>query len=167
MATVLVALIGTGPLAEALVRRLVAAGHRVTAHDPSAPSGHGSATAAVEGAEVVITALPDVPTVWLVYTELSRTASPGQVFVDHSRVDLETSRWCALALPAFLDAPALGGPEAAARGDLTLLVGGEPGHLERAIPALRAYARTIDHRGPSGAGTAAAEGAPGQSTPAR
>ncbi len=146
-----------------MARRLLAAGHQVAVHsrsrgpvDELAGEGAipaGSAGEAAQGADLVLTALPTVESVRLVYSELARAASPGQVYADHSTVDLETSRWCALAVPAFLDAPVSGGPSGVEAGTLTVMAGGEPAHFERALPAFQAYGRTIELCGPTGSGT--------------
>ncbi len=159
-----VGFIGLGLMGKPMVRRLLAAGHEVAVHNRSRPAVDelaaagavpaGSASEAAQGAEVVLTALPTIESVRLVYSELARTATPGQVFADHSTVDLATSRWCALAMPAFLDAPVSGGPAGVEAGTLTIMAGGEQGHFDHALPALSAYGGTIRLCGPSGAGTA-------------
>ncbi len=156
--------IGLGLMGKPMVRRLLAAGHEVAVHNRSRPAvdelaaagaaAAGSATEAAEGADVVLTALPTIDSVRLVYSELARVATPGQIFADHSTVDLATTRWCALAMPAFVDAPVSGGPAGVEGGTLTIMAGGEQRHFERLLPALRAYGGTIRLCGPSGAGTA-------------
>jgi 3-hydroxyisobutyrate dehydrogenase-like beta-hydroxyacid dehydrogenase len=159
-----VGFIGLGLMGRPMVRRLLGAGHRVAVYNRSRPAvdelaaagavATGSASEAAEGAEVVLTALPTIDSVRLVYSELARTASPGQVYADHSTVDLETSRWCALAMPAFLDAPVSGGPAGVEAGTLTIMVGGSEAHYERALPVFGAYGGTVRLCGPTGAGTA-------------
>jgi 3-hydroxyisobutyrate dehydrogenase len=52
----------------------------------------------------------------------------------------------------MLDAPVSGGSEGAAKGTLSIMVGGEADQLERAMPYLRAMGKTITHVGDSGAG---------------
>jgi 3-hydroxyisobutyrate dehydrogenase len=54
----------------------------------------------------------------------------------------------------YVDAPVTGLPEAAAAGELTLLVGATPDHLEAARHALARFSQRILHFGPVGAGTA-------------
>lgn len=159
-----VGFIGLGLMGRPMVRRLLASGHQVAVHNRSrgpvdelAAGGAlpaASASAAAEGAEVVLTALPTIESVRLVYSELARAATPGQVFADHSTVDLATSRWCALALPAFLDAPVSGGPAGVEAGTLTVMAGGREEHFARARPVFEAYGGTIRLCGPTGAGTA-------------
>jgi hypothetical protein len=52
----------------------------------------------------------------------------------------------------LLDAPVSGGAERALAGELTVMVGGEPGAVDRARPLLDAVGGDIRHVGPSGAG---------------
>ncbi len=54
----------------------------------------------------------------------------------------------------YVDAPVTGLPDAAASGQLTLLVGADPADLEAARPFLEPLAAQILHFGPVGAGTA-------------
>lgn len=53
----------------------------------------------------------------------------------------------------YLDAPVTGLPEAAAGGELTMLVGGEASILAAAEPVLAAFSNQCLHFGPVGAGT--------------
>ena len=54
----------------------------------------------------------------------------------------------------YLDCPVTGLPEAAAAGQLTLLVGADPDDLQAAEPLLRSLAAQWLHFGPAGTGTA-------------
>ncbi len=129
-----VAIIGSGPMVRYLPGRLRSSGHQVKLLRYPAESYAGGA----EGADLVITLLPDSAAARLVYSELARRASPGQVFVDHSDLEPETAAWCALALPAFLEAPI------GERGEIE--VRGERAHFERALPVLSAYADPVSLR---------------------
>lgn len=84
---------------------------------------------------------------------------PGSLVVDHSTISpsatAEFARRVAERGAAWLDAPVSGGPEGAASGTLSVMVGGELAALERARPYLEAYASTITHVGGTGAGQAA------------
>jgi 3-hydroxyisobutyrate dehydrogenase len=81
------------------------------------------------------------------------------VVVDCSTVAAATAREAAARLAGsgagFLDCPVSGGTEGAAAGTLSIMVGGDEAHLERARPALEAMGATIVHMGPVGAGQAA------------
>ena len=161
-----VGFIGTGKMGEPMVLRLLAAGHSVTAYNRSAPSlerlaAAGAAIAggvaeAVASAEVVETALPTPASVEQVFAEMAPSASPGQVFLDHSTVSPDLSRRCAELVgrhgAGFLDAPMSGGPAGAAAGTLTLMVGGNDHDLQRVRPVLEAFGANITLCGGVGAG---------------
>jgi 3-hydroxyisobutyrate dehydrogenase len=91
-------------------------------------------------------------------TALAPVLKPGALVVDHSTVAPDTARRAAALLGergiGFLDAPVSGGVEGARNGKLSIMVGGEESTLERARPALEAYAARITLLGPSGAGQA-------------
>ena len=147
-----------------MARRLLVSGHNVSVYNRSraavdelAAEGAiptGSPSDAIKGTELVLTSLPSVEAVRQVYKEMSQAAADGQVFADHSTVDVETSLWCNRALPAFLDAPVSGPPPVAATDRVTVMAGGEAKHFERALPAFEAYGGLIRLCGPAGAGTA-------------
>jgi 3-hydroxyisobutyrate dehydrogenase len=52
----------------------------------------------------------------------------------------------------MLDAPISGGSEGAAKGTLSIMVGGDAAQVARAMPVFQAMGKTITHVGPSGAG---------------
>jgi 3-hydroxyisobutyrate dehydrogenase-like beta-hydroxyacid dehydrogenase len=163
-----VALIGLGKMGKPMARRLLAAGHTLRVHDRSpepvrelAAEGAlaaGSATKAADEVDVVLTALPTTETVEAVYRELAASASAGQVYADHSTVNLRLNRLCAELLREngadFLDAPVSGGPAGAASGTLTVMVGGEQAAYDRALPVFTAYGKNIRLCGGWGAGQA-------------
>lgn len=89
-------------------------------------------------------------------TAMARLLRPGSVVVDHSTVARGTAQAAAATLAArgigFVDAPVSGGVEGAIRGTLSVMAGGSAADLERARPALEAYAGRITHMGEVGAG---------------
>ena len=89
---------------------------------------------------------------------LAGVLKPGSVVVDHSTVSVDTARLAQARLAArgigFLDAPVSGGVEGARNGKLSVMVGGDAVDLEKARPALEAYAARVTLMGPSGAGQA-------------
>jgi 3-hydroxyisobutyrate dehydrogenase len=91
-------------------------------------------------------------------TALAKVLKRGAVVVDHSTVSVQTARRVAAVLAAegigFLDAPVSGGVEGARNGKLSVMVGGDVGHLEQARPVIEAYAARIGHMGETGAGQA-------------
>ena len=89
---------------------------------------------------------------------LEEVLAPGATVVDHSTVSRDTAieahRRLARRGIGFLDAPVSGGVEGARNGKLSIMVGGEAEVLERARPALEAYALRITHLGGPGSGQA-------------
>ena len=89
---------------------------------------------------------------------LSAMLAPGSVVVDHSTVSFDTAKAAHALLKAkgigFLDAPVSGGVEGARNGKLSIMVGGDAVDVEKARPALEAYALRITHMGDSGSGQA-------------
>jgi 3-hydroxyisobutyrate dehydrogenase len=72
------------------------------------------------------------------------TISPGATVVFAGEVEDRGGRW--------IDAPVSGGSEGAARGTLSIMVGGGVDDVERARPYMEAFGTTITHVGPVGAG---------------
>jgi len=82
----------------------------------------------------------------------------GTLVIDTSTVSAQTAQAAAAQLSrigvGFLDAPLSGGVEGARNGQLSVMVGGSEGDLERAMPALQSFAARITLMGPVGAGQA-------------
>jgi 3-hydroxyisobutyrate dehydrogenase len=167
-----VGFIGTGTMGQPMVRNLVTKGHTVCAWDvvPAALAAAeqlgaaraGSAAEAARTAEIVVTMLPSASHVESAYTGTGGVlegAAAGRLCVDMSTIDPATSRRVAAAANArgvrFLDAPVSGGVPRAIEGTLTIMVGGDPSHLEEARPVLQAMGASIIHVGPVGAGEVA------------
>ena len=111
--------------------------------------------------DVVLVCLPSVQTtrdLLLGDDGVIANASPGQVIVDHSTVDIATSRACAEAAEAkgahFLDAPISGGPGGASGGTLAIMVGGSEAAFETVHEYFSKMGANVKLMGPSGAGTA-------------
>jgi 3-hydroxyisobutyrate dehydrogenase len=87
---------------------------------------------------------------------VSAGVKPGALVVDHSTISPQKTVEMAKRLNAqgvaYLDAPVSGGSEGAAKGILSIMVGGEAVDFERALPILQAYGKTITHVGAQGAG---------------
>jgi 3-hydroxyisobutyrate dehydrogenase-like beta-hydroxyacid dehydrogenase len=165
-----VGLIGLGNLGRPVARRLLGAGYELTVHNRSqavvdqlCEEGSRRASSPREvlaHAEIVLTALPFPKTIEEVYfgpAGLALHAAPDQTVIDLSTVDPDTSRRIAAALArrgaGFLDAPVSGGPEAAERGSLAIMVGGDSTTFERARPILALLGSRVRLCGPSGAGS--------------
>lgn len=90
---------------------------------------------------------------------LLRNARKGQIIIDHTTVDVETSRECEYEARKrgafFLDAPMSGSPKSAFNGQLTLMVGGDAETFQRCQSIFRLYADQIHLLGAAGSGSAA------------
>jgi len=118
-----------------------------------------SPAAVAERSDIVITCVsdtPDVEAVVLADNGVIHGASPGSLVVDMSTISPQATVEIATQLGkrdvAMLDAPVSGGSEGAARGTLTIMVGGDGAQLERALPVLQVMGKTITHVGGQGAG---------------
>jgi 3-hydroxyisobutyrate dehydrogenase len=113
-----------------------------------------SAEDAVEGVDALITCLPS-PTV---SEAVLRAALPamrrGTDWIEMSTNGqaevLRMAALCEAAGVGMLEAPVTGGVHLAARGEITVLAGGEAERLERHRPALAAMGGRIFHMGPLG-----------------
>jgi 2-hydroxy-3-oxopropionate reductase len=168
--------IGLGIMGAPMAANLVKAGHQVTAHDHKQSSmdrhaalgGRAAPTvaAAVEGAEIVATMLPDWPQVeevshgpFGIFETVRAGGSSGVLYIDFSTIRPETSRELAragaLAGVRVLDAPVSGGEAGAIEGRLSIMVGGDAGDFEAARDVFEAVGTTFALVGPHGAGQVA------------
>ena len=80
----------------------------------------------------------------------------GDLVIDMSTISPEKTRYIAGCLDQkgvyMLDAPISGGSEGAARGTLSIMVGGDEAQVERAMPAFQAMGSKITHVGAIGRG---------------
>jgi 3-hydroxyisobutyrate dehydrogenase-like beta-hydroxyacid dehydrogenase len=158
--------IGLGKMGRPMTQRLLAAGYTVHVFNRSrgavdalvaeGAQASSSAREVAQQAEIVMTALPTPESVEAVYGEMANAARAGQIYIDYSTVNPGLNRWCAEQLGLkgadFLDAPVSGGPAGAQAGTLTIMVGGQPGVFERALPVLQAFGKNIKLCGPTGSG---------------
>ena len=119
----------------------------------------GSIADAANGADIVITMVPDSPQVEeVVFGEegLLDTAPDGLLFIDMSSirpdVAIKVAEACRAKGMRPLDAPVSGGEKGAVDGTLSIMVGGEASDFDEALPVLRSVGKTIVHLGPSGSG---------------
>jgi 3-hydroxyisobutyrate dehydrogenase len=105
---------------------------------------------------VCVSDTPDVEEVVLGPGGVLEGAARGSLVVDMSTISPSRTREISRRLGErgvhMLDAPVSGGSEGAAKGTLSIMVGGEADQLERAMPAFRVMGKTITHVGPAGAG---------------
>jgi len=99
---------------------------------------------------------PDVQAVIFGPRGIIEGAKPGGLVIDLSTISPQATREIASRLQEkgvhMIDAPVSGGSEGAAQGTLTLMVGGKPEDVERAMPFFRAIGKRITHVGDHGAG---------------
>jgi len=165
-----IAFIGLGNMGGGMAANLAKAGHDVRAFDLSADALDrakgagclpvGSATAAADGAEAIVTMLPAGRHVEAVYAELFAThIAPTAILIDCSTIDVATAKHvAALALAngvTAVDAPVSGGIGAANAGTLTFMVGGTDAGFALAQPILAAMGQAVIHAGGNGTGQAA------------
>ena len=159
-----IAFIGLGNMGRPMAENLGAAGHEVIGFD-MAPVTLENGTVkpllaeTVEGADVVVTMLPDGAALRNVADEAIPLMRRGAVLLDCSTVDVDSARHvAALAERAGLlplDAPVSGGTGGAEAGTLTFMVGGSEEAFERAKPLFDAMGARAVHCGASGNGQAA------------
>jgi 2-hydroxy-3-oxopropionate reductase len=128
----------------------------VVARGATRASGAAEVAAA---SDVTITMLPDTSDVELVLTGAGGVldgASAGALVIDMSSIDPAPTRAMAEAFAkrdvAMVDAPVSGGERGAIDGTLSIMIGGEPDAVARAMPIFEVLGKTIVHVGPSGAG---------------
>jgi len=161
--------IGLGIMGKPMAMNLLAAGYPLTVHsrspgpvDEVVAAGAGRASGAAEVAaasDVTITMLPDTSDVELVLTGEGGVLdgiSAGALVIDMSSIDPAPTRAMAEAFAkhdvAMIDAPVSGGERGAIDGTLSIMIGGEPDAVARAMPIFEVLGKTIVHVGPSGAG---------------
>ena len=164
--------IGLGVMGRPMALHLLRAGHdlgvfarRASTVEPLVAAGASPfATAAALAARsdiviTMVTATSDVEQVLLGDQGVLSGARPGTIVIDMSTIAPQGTRRIAAALRErgvlMLDAPVSGGPAGAEAATLTIMVGGEPGVLDRARPVLERLGRQILHMGGNGAGQTA------------
>jgi 3-hydroxyisobutyrate dehydrogenase len=161
--------IGLGIMGVGMAANLLRAGYNLTVWNRT-PSKMGAlmeagAAGASGPAEVAanstilitcVSDTPDVADVVLGGGGIIEGIRPGTLLIDCSTISPKMTRDIAERLAAkgatMLDAPVSGGSEGAAKGTLSIMVGGDAADFERAQPVLAAMGKTITHVGPQGAG---------------
>jgi 3-hydroxyisobutyrate dehydrogenase len=158
--------VGLGAMGLPMARNLVEAGHRVVVASRSRPpveaalafgAVDGGSPAGVAGqSELVVLCVPDSPDVVQVVDAMLSALVEGTIVVDCSTIDPDVERdqhdKVAKTGARYLDAPVSGGTVGAAKGTLTLMVGGDAATLEDARPGLEPMAGLIVHVGGPGMG---------------
>lgn len=150
--------IGLGAMGFPMMQRLAEAGHAVVAFDID--EGRRKRAGAVPGVRVaaslasaaatcsvVFTCLPSVRAVESVYLGAEGIAAalqPDALVIECSTIGWQATRRIAEAVAArgasFLESPLFGAEERACKGELFLLLGGDPAVIERATPLLELVA---------------------------
>jgi 3-hydroxyisobutyrate dehydrogenase-like beta-hydroxyacid dehydrogenase len=155
--------IGLGNMGGRMTACLVGGGRPVVGYDTraglAAEIGARPAASTAEVAEntdVILLSLPDSHVVEAVVDGLAPYLRAGQVVVDLSTAAPASTRAIHARLAeqgvAYLDAGISGGAAAAEKGELTLMVGGDPAMLDRVRPVLDVFSAAIFHCGGSGTG---------------
>jgi 3-hydroxyisobutyrate dehydrogenase len=164
-----VGFIGLGIMGRGMVRNLMKAGFPVRvwnrtsarmlelAADGALPADSPADLAA--GSTVIITCVSDTPDVEAVILGPAGVVDgikAGTLLIDMSTISPQATKAIAATLGGLgvqmLDAPVSGGSEGAAKGTLTIMVGGEDAAVRRAWPIFEAMGKKITHMGAAGAG---------------
>jgi 3-hydroxyisobutyrate dehydrogenase len=165
----LVGFIGLGIMGQGMVSNLLKAGFEVkiwnrTAKrmDPLVKAGAKETSNPADLAskcDIIITCVsdtPDVREVVLGKSGVIHGVRSGALVIDMSTISPQATREMAAKLEEkgahMLDAPISGGSEGAAKGTLTIMIGGDAKQVERAMPYFEAMGKTITHVGGHGAG---------------
>ncbi len=156
--------IGLGNMGAPMAHNLAVAGHDVTGFDTAGTTAEGVKTAktvleAVDGADFVITMLPNGAILRSVASDVLQGMKQGATLIDCSTVDVESARDVATQAEAkgvgFVDAPVSGGIGGASGGTLTFMAGGSDTAFAAAAPLFDIMGQKAVHCGVAGAGQAA------------
>jgi 3-hydroxyisobutyrate dehydrogenase len=161
--------VGLGIMGRGMANNLLKAGFSVrvwnrtaSRMDPlveaGAKAGQSPADVAANS-DIIITCVsdtPDVEKVILGEDGIIHGAKEGALVIDCSTISPQATVDIARKLNdkgiKMLDAPISGGSEGAAKGTLSIMIGGNAADVERAMPVFQAMGKTITHVGGQGAG---------------
>lgn len=166
-----VALLGTGRMGAAMVRRLVAAGHDVTVWNRTASTADelaastgviaaDSAAAAVRDADVVISMLASgtITSAVLLEDAVLSALEPGTIVCDMATSGVAAARELDAVLTErgqrFVDAPVSGSVPTIEAGQLLVMASGSASGVADIEPILAAFAKRVVYVGAAGAGQA-------------
>ncbi|MBB2750461.1 UNVERIFIED_ORG: 2-hydroxy-3-oxopropionate reductase [Rhizobium aethiopicum] len=163
--------IGLGVMGRPMAAHLIDAGHTVHLHRVREPSQHligkggreaASAADVAKNSEIIILMLPDTPDVEQVLFGdggVAEFLGAGKLVIDMSSISPLATRDFAGRIRAqgadYLDAPVSGGEVGAKNAALTIMVGGDQGAFDRALPILQTLGKNITLVGGSGDGQTA------------
>lgn len=152
-----IAFLGTGLMGAPMARRLLQAGHKVSAWNRTrakaealAPDGAAIVDTPAEAAldaDFVVAILENAPVVENVFFAqgTAEAAPKGTCFIDMSSIAPHYARGHAERLAVIghthIDAPVSGGPDGAALGTLAIMAGGTEADFQKAKPILAAMGR--------------------------
>ncbi len=156
-----IAVLGLGIVGSRAAARLRDAGDLEVSAWNRTPKGFPGETASVEdavaGADPVALYLKDAPAVREIAGRCFDAVSPGGTIVNHSTIDLATTRWlaeeCEKRSLGFLDCPFTGSREAAANGALVYYAAGAPDLIDRFEPILLRTGKAVIRCGETGNAT--------------
>ncbi|MCH2172472.1 NAD(P)-dependent oxidoreductase [Myxococcota bacterium] len=164
--------VGVGKMGTAMATRVLNLGHEAVVFDIEASAcdhlaGLGASIAAspAEVAErcsvvsVVVNSDDQVRTAVLGKTGIVECENSSPIVAIHSTIHMETFEEVANAASEksfrVIEATVTGGADAALRGELAVLLGGDPAQIDEIRPALSTYASLVLRVGDAGAGMAA------------
>jgi 3-hydroxyisobutyrate dehydrogenase-like beta-hydroxyacid dehydrogenase len=164
-----VGFIGTGVMGASMARHLLDAGHPLYVYNRTRARAEALISAgavwcaspadvAAQATTVIsiVGAPADVEGVYLGRAGLIAHCPAGALLIDMTTSDPELASRIAAEGKAksidVLDAPVSGGDIGARNATLSIMVGGEAGAFDRALPVLRRLGKTIVHQGQAGAG---------------
>lgn len=163
-----VSVAGLGVMGSAIARRLLRRKRAVRVYDirrdavaelarDGAATAESPARLAAESAVILSLNTADIVEQVVFGPDGLLSAEPdGVLVIDMSSIDpgrtREFAERAAKVGAGWVDAPLSGGAPGAERGELTLMLGGEEEHVERALPVLGALATRLTHLGPAGSG---------------
>jgi 3-hydroxyisobutyrate dehydrogenase-like beta-hydroxyacid dehydrogenase len=164
-----VGFIGLGIMGLGMARNLLKAGFDLTVWNRTASKAEelvgegaklaGSPADLAAECDVIIICVSDTPDVEAVLLDKDgalQGVQAGALVVDCSTISPIKTQQFAEALAEkgahMLDAPISGGSEGAAKGTLSIMVGGDAEQVERAMPFLQAMGKSITHVGANGSG---------------
>jgi 3-hydroxyisobutyrate dehydrogenase len=169
MMTDTIGFVGIGIMGKGMVNNLLESGHDVTIWNRTSSKMDELVAAGAKTAinpkdlarkctvvMICVSDTPDVEAVIMGENGIIHGVSEGQLIIDHSTISPHKTIEIAKKLNEkgvkLLDAPISGGSEGAAKGTLSIMIGGDAEEVTRAMPYLKAFGKTITHVGPQGAG---------------
>jgi 3-hydroxyisobutyrate dehydrogenase len=165
--------VGLGIMGRGMVKNLVEKNHPVTVWNRTPEKSDAlkkdlnvtiapSLLSLAETSDTILICVSDTPDVEAVLfgnegeTGLAKSLRPGTTIIDLSTISPAETKHFAQTLAkkniTLLDAPVSGGSEGAAKGTLSIMVGGPEDAFNRIKPILEAIGTRITHMGSSGSG---------------